>query len=1706
MTALPNPAEEVDSLIRANRAATPKAAIEARKVPRATISELNDLDIDEIRDRYKSNGYDDRTPITRVLDLIDLPRNVVANLLFRPAGVETKGLRRGALGLPSVSTSDALKQLGVSNKIVRGVVGFAGDVLLDPLTYLGPAGWGLEVMDNAGRAVRVGATGARGLKRGVKEVSRGTAVSDTATRELFDTLLKNAPQEVLAGDNAAKAAYLSAKSMGKIGAGSKAGAVPYYVSRGLGGDAKARGGVIATELANEGEVGDAVRQFVSKAGSAAGRGIGQGGSQVAHIPFTDISAKVPGFTRAGRAAEEDLAIARSAAPRPLDELLTPTLRGASELARASSEIENEIRSHASTTAAVTKDLERKIEKATIDRDPNLPLYETQLADHMNRSKEKTLELQGRSRVAAQQLQEVVEQNTAIPANITNPRELFSLRKLQDEIKTAYDLAEKRAASNVDVDLVNRLNIDADQHADDVMETWDRIAEQQVAMKKGGTLRKEEVAAGAMPPSQTDSVLEDAFPPEEVAPMSLFEKRKKMRELRTKIKNTPKASPIYEDLKYELNLLKMRDGLHDVVAGRISGSGRDVAPPQYLPSDPTGSLLVPQDDAVRQSVAERARPILDQIDATEQELARIRSVSKAPERDSLFAGQAIGQANVDAATLEREAEFQRTLDRLTGLRAQLEEVTAPARMSPGVKADDFRESLRQKHFDSLDSMERSLGELSDQDIELASEIADATHRTMAAYQRHFAAVRGAVEEARKLSNTEEMMSRLMQRFLGTDDQVMGRAALAGIDASTRIPGTERAAQVWRSTFGVKGSELADEVRKLRHAFSPGWRRDVQRYVATVTKTVQDAFAAVGVKPTGEDMEKAAQLLYAYTIRRQAAAGMGEAGREILYTTRMDGTPSAMMEMLQNAAKAGWFDQTVYGDFAQRLDAIAAQYGSELLEQMKNIEVEGGVLKSVRPGYFPKVTTASAREAMTRARRYGGSKAGGAAQQSAREAFQKEVSTDQVRFVSQRPGMEGKQRRLFGFELDQAQRVLENPGELAALRAEGLNDAADKLEELAADYREYMSLADRPRFRATDPWELNEIRSEGAFDMLLDGVEPVGGFMETNMLAAMGNRIGQHARALARESWSKYVKQTAITIPGFRGFVDKDGKTIRSSSGAEATVSKGIDAFGREVPVAIVGGQKYRPITVRYKDANDNPVIEMLGKENAEKLYHEQVAAMIERAADVFEPDNAHWFLRGIDTITKHWKSITLLHPSWTVFNAIGDTANAIIGGANIKHLANPEFNKFSANAIRHMDRPEKLKDAFVTIRGQRVSAQQIIDDALAEGVLDGTMMQETAFKLIENQHMMLSSMARGAGVAERFKPSTISADFKEMAQRYAIGKGRISPNAADKAMAGRTVFSDRYMNNVIGPWVRINSKFSNYMRLNVFLSFLEDGFDVQSAARKAVRSQMDYSDLTRVERDVFRRVLPFYSWMRNNGAYQLRTFFEHPVYAASFPKLKESLEEAINGDQKVPANMRPNWMRNALALQIGGDPDERSAIILGSGVPIADLYQYMTPIMGAEGVMDFLHYIGSGINPVINVPLQLASGQETFSGRSIGADAYSGDLSATEFVTNQVRPIAEARKLGRVASEGDLGKVAGRLVIGGRLQDFSQARIDSQRKRDFEDKEKKIRAAITRSERIGRKEDSLRARVKLLELYNWANENGLADDVPVWAKKQLAEMN
>lgn len=1455
MSTFPNDtAREIDDLVRANRARTPRAAVEQRKTPRYSIEEINNTDWDTIRDKYLTSRIDDRSPIVKVLDLVDLPRNVIANAIFRPAGLDTGKLRRGALGLPVISASDALGELGFKPGLTRAVLGFVGDVAIDPLTYVGPPGWGLRVASSAGREVAIGARGARDIRRAIEGVKAGRGISGSReTSALLEALTANAGQTF--ADAAKHAEYLSAKTLGSVKSPETIlGKGADQFSRLLGGERKYEGGLLADALepARFNEAGaQEARNLIAKYGkaSAPGPSIGGRGSQVLHIPFTELSLNTAPISRAGRAALSDYNHAATRAARPIAETLPAFARVAAPVNDINNAVDS-LASHFDETNKTVSDLDAQI-KATND-----PLVATALNDQ--------LENYRGTRAA--------EVTAQLEANRTRLNELIN-------------------------------------HVED--------------------------AAKGVDPAK----------PESIADIMALHKLKE-------------------------------------------------------------------------------------------------------EATSKFA------------------------------------------------ALESRMKAYPKYKEALD-----LSAIADNESEA---VAESIQQAMTAWSLYHRSVDGAVGNFIRHSPEETTLIDAASKFLGTDERIIGRAAMSAPSSLIKHPGTLATAadlNGWMSrhvqnAFGVRNSALADGVRAYEHSMSAGKRRALTDLEHSIYREVTDAFTANGIKPTADIIDKTLMALRGYAYQAREA----NAGRELFYAHKFvpgrafDSAkePAKWVTDMQELVNAGVFGKAG-GDTLQRLKGIAQKWGVDFLDSMNDVANKTGIETLSRADYFPHTGTEAASKAIARGAKYADKDrpAVSALNRQASESFQKPRSFDQVRWK----GLDGTEKRIFRADEDFAKRLIADPTDILRLEAEGRKDVADELRQLVADYQDYLQSDQVGKWHGTDPGEMNELLKLGRFGILTDGADLPGGFMHTNFLAAIAGRLGSHHTAVANAGFDK-IRQLAAKpidnakfsqVAAGKDFVAKDGTVgkVVDVKSIDGTTDKGFK----------VGDTIYRRLRSDLRTDSKNPMIQMMGSKAADAVYPHEVVNAIERVAEKFQtPESVETMLRGYDTIIRHWKSLTLFHPAWMIFNMIGDVGNGISDGLNLRRFFDHKQVRDAMTVTRHFDDPEKIAKLSFDINGQTMSGADLADHIVREGVIDGTRLAETAGQLFLNGHATLPSSVMSGRFAN-LRRDALKSDY--IATLDAMTLGRKAENL-DKIKAGATVISDRIASNFIAPWFRINQKASNFVRTNMFLSYLRDGYDVKSAARKVINSQFDYANATLVERDVFRRMFPFYSWMRNNGAYQIKKLFESPVYAAAYPKVQAAIEEAIAADDRVPLQQRPNWMRQQLALQIGKDPDHRFALMFGGGLPVGDVYQLLTPVLGPAGVQDFLRYFVSATNPVAGAAIDLGTGRERFSGRTIGVE---GDMTAGEYLRNQVRPLAEVGKIGKAFEKGAAQGV-GRALLGGRVQDFSQERVHSTKLREYKDRETNIRRKISKAERDGDKSTSVFMRARLLKLYDLMAENGFENETPKWARRQL----
>lgn len=172
---------------------------------------------------------------------------------------------------------------------------------------------------------------------------------------------------------------------------------------------------------------------------------------------------------------------------------------------------------------------------------------------------------------------------------------------------------------------------------------------------------------------------------------------------------------------------------------------------------------------------------------------------------------------------------------------------------------------------------------------------------------------------------------------------------------------------------------------------------------------------------------------------------------------------------------------------------------------------------------------------------------------------------------------------------------------------------------------------------------------------------------------------------------------------------------------------------------------------------------------------------------------------------------------------------------------------------------------------------------------------------------------------------------------------------------------------------------------LFLHALDEngkGHNPLEAAGVVKRYLFDYGNLTDVEKQVFKRLIPFYSWMRFNIPLQLHSLVNDPGRYAMMPKVINEIQAQSPDWQDLPT---PDYFDEINAVRLpfmrNGKP-----LYLNTGLPYLDLNKVPMLGRGEEAARDFM----SAVGPAAKLGYGLVANKDPYFNRPI--ENYPGEES------------------------------------------------------------------------------------------------------------------
>ena len=160
------------------------------------------------------------------------------------------------------------------------------------------------------------------------------------------------------------------------------------------------------------------------------------------------------------------------------------------------------------------------------------------------------------------------------------------------------------------------------------------------------------------------------------------------------------------------------------------------------------------------------------------------------------------------------------------------------------------------------------------------------------------------------------------------------------------------------------------------------------------------------------------------------------------------------------------------------------------------------------------------------------------------------------------------------------------------------------------------------------------------------------------------------------------------------------------------------------------------------------------------------------------------------------------------------------------------------------------------------------------------------------------------------------------------------------------------------------------RLAHFIDRIEKGYSPDAAAASVKKFLFDYQELTPFERNVMKRVIPFYTWIRKNIPLQIEQLAKQPGKFAAVPKAKQEIENLSPGINE--ASM-PDWLKELYGFRLPIKTKSGQPLFVNPNLPFQDLGKI-------TDIKDWL----SSLSPAIKIPMETLTNQQFYWGTPIEA--------------------------------------------------------------------------------------------------------------------------
>jgi hypothetical protein len=407
---------------------------------------------------------------------------------------------------------------------------------------------------------------------------------------------------------------------------------------------------------------------------------------------------------------------------------------------------------------------------------------------------------------------------------------------------------------------------------------------------------------------------------------------------------------------------------------------------------------------------------------------------------------------------------------------------------------------------------------------------------------------------------------------------------------------------------------------------------------------------------------------------------------------------------------------------------------------------------------------------------------------------------------------------------------------------------------------------------------------------------------------------------------------------------------------------------------------------------------------------QIGNMTRGIDEMFEPLGGGKLMQTFDQALRTWKTgVTIYAPSHHVRNMVGDVFMSWLDGVNNPMYYTKAAQVLKANHHRYSDiETGKSPLSDILGEGREVELLNSIIGQSKTRIPKGTRVIAKARVGNKKFPVTIDQVYQMGFRHGLFPHSAVLEDLpgtetlmESLQNRFHPGKaGPFAPAKGKIGQAARQVSESR----------------EHYVRLAHFMHRIEhtkaDSLEelFHKSAEAVRKYHPDGLDLTKTEKSVFRRLIPFYSWNRKAIPLIVEGIVMNPHKILAYPKVVGAVQEGQGqessiGDPWPDDQLFPDWLSSnvigpvinptdGFAKAIARSDSEVGYGLVNPGNPATDLMdQYLnSPVKGVAG----------SINPFLRIPAEIAFGQEVQTNAPID--------DKTEYIDKNVPMLSTASRL------------------------------------------------------------------------------------------------